>query len=216
MNPVTTETVEQALSWRYATKKFDPTKIIAAPEWSALKASLIKAPSSFGLQPWKFIQVSDRALREKIRASAWNQPQVVDASHLVVLAAKASVGADEINTFISAMAKDRGIPEEALKEYKGMMMGFLVPPPPGFNVEDWATRQVYLALGMLLTSSALLGVDACPMEGFVPPQVDEILGLTSTGYSAKVICALGYRSADDKSATAKKVRYAESELIVVK
>jgi len=208
------QVIERQLLWRYATKQFDPKRRISTENMHTLELTLLNAPSSFGLQPWKFIVVNDQVLREQLIAHTWGQRQVVEASHLIVFAAKRSVGAEEIDVWTKRIAQVREIPEHELSEYKSMMMDFLVPPPVGFNVESWSTHQLYLALGMLLTTAAMLGIDTCPMEGLSSVQYDELLELTTTGYSTKVACALGYRASNDPDAQAKKVRHDPAEVFI--
>ena len=215
MNPksISSSQLLDALRWRYATKAFDPNRKIAADTWSALEESLVLSPSSFGLQPYRFLVISDPATRERLFPHAWGQRQVVDASHFVVFAARTSVTEAEIDTFIAHIAQTRGVTPESLASYRGMMTGMLLTD--GFKplVPHWTARQAYIALGNLLTSAALLGIDACPMEGFVPAEFDKILALPAQGLASVVCCALGYRHADDKYAVAPKVRFPKSELV---
>ena len=215
-NVVGREAVEGALQWRYATKSFDPSKKISASDWAALEQSLLLAPSSFGLQPWHFVVVSDPAVRKQIRSVAWDQSQVEDASHLVVLAARQNVGVVEVDRLIKRISEVRGVAPETLAEYRQMMLGFVEQPKPGFNASEWAARQTYIALGFLLSTAASMGIDACPMEGFIPPKVDQILGLGAKGYSSVVMATLGYRASDDHYAKAKKVRFSKNEVITVR
>jgi nitroreductase len=215
MNPksIPSSQLLDALRWRYATKAFDSNRKIPADTWSTLEDSLVLSPSSFGLQPYRFLVITDRATRERLLPHAWGQRQVVDASHFVVFAAHTRVTEAEIDTFIERIASTRGVTPESLASYRGMMTGMLLSD--GFRplVPHWTARQAYIALGNLLTSAALLGVDACPMEGFVPAEFDQVLGLPAQGLAAVVCCALGYRHADDKYAVAPKVRFPKSELV---
>jgi len=200
-------------NWRYATKQFDATKKIPADIWKAIEQTLVLTPSSYGLQPWKFLVIDDPALRAKLRPVSWNQSQITDASHLVVLAAKTTITAADVDKLINATATTRGMPAAALDGYKGMMIGDLVNGPRSKVIGDWAKRQVYIALGNLMTSVAALGLDTCPIEGFDPSAYDQILDLPSKGLAATVVCPVGYRAATDKYATAPKIRYPLSEII---
>ena len=213
MKPVSNETALRQLQWRYAVKKFDPTKKIPADDWQTLEQSLVLAPSSFGLQPWKFFVVTDPATRAHLPAFTWGQKQVVDASHLVVLAIKRDFGLADVDRHVSRTAEVCGLPLEALAGFKRMMVGSLVPPPPDFCLKTWATHQVYIALGVFMTAAAMLGIDTCPMEGFQPAKYDELLGLPARGYSSVVLCAAGYRAADDKAATMPKVRFRTEDVV---
>lgn len=206
--------IEQQLSWRYATKRFDPTKKISEKDWHTLEESLRLAPSSFGLQPWKFIVVKNPEVRKQLQPLSWNQPQLVEASHLVVIAAKKEVTHTDVDGFLSSISETRGVPVAALQEYGGMMKGFLDALAQQGTCEHWSTRQAYLALGMLLSTAAVLKIDACPLEGINPVAYDEVLNLNQSGYSTKVACALGYRSAEDASASYTKVRYDRAKVML--
>lgn len=207
---ITCEQIEHQLEWRYATKRFNPAKKIADRDWQALEQSLILAPSSFGLQPWHFVTISDPSLRQALREQSWNQPQVVEASHFVVLAAKTSIDQSYVDAFIKRAAAARNVPEASLEGYRGMINGFLsalaAPGAAPQAIESWCTNQLYIALGVLLTSAAMLGIDACPLEGIDRAAYDKALGLPGQGFSTKVAVALGYRADDDALASLSKVR----------
>jgi len=203
------------LRWRYAVKKFDAHRKIPSVTWEALAESLRLSPSSFGLQPWKFFVVESPTLREKIKPVAWNQDQITDASHLVVFCVKKDIGPSDVKRFIATIATTRGVSTESLADYEKRMTNFLTRPPEHFDPNQWATRQVYIALGFFLTSAATLGVDTCPIEGFDPLQVNQILGLDARGYRSVVMAAAGYRAKDDKYAEAPKVRYPLQEILDV-
>lgn len=213
MTTISIDTLLTQLKWRYATKKFDPTRKIPVATWTALEQALVLSPSSYGLQPYRFIVVIDPKLREALKPLAWGQPQVTEASHFVVFARKTTVSEADVTRFVNLTTDSRGIPRGSLQSYQDMMVGDLVKGPRSAWVNEWAARQAYIALGNLLTAAALLGIDACPMEGLDPARYDEVLGLPAKGYSTVCAGALGYRAADDKYATAKKVRYPAEELI---
>lgn len=210
---MTTTELLHALNWRYATKAFDPNRKLTADTWATLQQALVLSASSFGLQPYRFIVVNDPATRAKLLPHAWNQPQVVNASHFIVFAARTAMTEAEIDRFIARIVEVRGVNRDSLADYRQMMAGSLLGDEAKARIPHWAARQCYIALGNLLTSAALLGVDACPMEGFVPAEFDRVLGLPAQGYVAVVCCALGYRSADDKYAAAPKVRFPASDLV---
>jgi nitroreductase len=202
------------LNWRYATKQFDPKRKIGPQDWAALEEALVLTPSSFGLQPWKFVVVTNQDLREKLVAVSWGQRQVADASHLVVFTIKKEIGEPEIDGYLDRISQVRGIPREALASYRDMMVGSIVKGRDEAARKDWATRQVYLALGNFLTSAAMLGIDACPMEGIAAPEYNKILGLEQKGLSTVVVATAGYRAATDKYAELKKVRFPKEEVLV--
>lgn len=199
-----------ALNWRYATKVFDPAKKIPAETWGALEESLILTPSSYGLQPWKFLIVQDAELREQLVAHSWRQRQVADCSHLVVMAVKKTYSLDDLDAFITRMAEVRGGTAEALAGFRKMVAG---TQAQGYMTKEWAKMQAYIALGQFMTSCALLGIDTCPMEGFVPAKYDELLGLEAQGLTTAVLCPAGYRHADDRYASLPKVRFTNADVI---
>lgn len=201
-----------ALNWRYAVKAFDASKKIPEATWNAIRETLALSPSSFGLQPYRFLVVEDPAVRLQLQSHSWNQTQVVDASHYVVLTARTSITEAEIDGFLDRVVETRGIPRESLEGYRGMMYGFLLSPGSDLRIPHWTALQAYVALGNLMTSAALLGVDTCAIEGFAPAEYDQILGLREQGYASVVCCALGYRSAEDKYASAAKVRFPVKDL----
>jgi hypothetical protein len=212
---ITEKQLLDSLNWRYATKTFDALKKIPAATWKALEETLVLSPSSFGLQPYRFLLVTDPALRAKLQPHSWNQTQVVDASHYVVFAARTAMTETEIDRFIDRVVELRGIPRESLEGYRGMMYGSLLSPGSESRIPHWAALQAYIALGNLMTSASLLGVDTCAIEGFAPAEYDALLGLKDQGYASVVCCALGYRSAEDKYAGLAKVRFPNTDLIKI-
>jgi len=202
-----------ALRWRYAAKKFDASKKIPAETWAALEQALVLTPSSFGLQPWKFIVVDDPAIRAKLVAVSWGQTQPVDASHFVVLARRQDLPEAEIDRYLARVAAVTGAPADTLGGLRGMMAGFRQKAQDEGWLNPWADRQVYIALGSFMTCAAALGLDTCPMEGLDPAKYDRILGLAGSGYSTVVACAAGYRAAGDDYATRPKVRYETADVI---
>jgi nitroreductase len=202
----------EQLNWRYATKQFDPTRKINAHDWAALEQALLLSPSSGGLQPWKFLVITNPEMRAKLRPASYGQAQITDASHLVVLAARNDLTEADVDAHIKNITKIQGAPGEALAPLRNMLLGGLVKSQDAAGRAAWARNQTYIALGNLLTSAAVLGIDACPMEGFDRAQYDEILGLKAQGYTASVIATLGYRAATDKYAQAPKVRFSREQV----
>lgn len=213
--PIPEQQLLDALNWRYATKSFDPARKIADPTWKTLEKTLVLSPSSFGLQPYRFLIIKDAVVREQLLPHSWNQRQVVDASHLVVFAARTAFTEAEVDGFLDRIVEVRGVPRESLAPYRGMMAGSLLSPGAETRIPHWSAHQAYIALGNLLTSAALIGIDACPIEGFVAAQYDAILGLKEQGYASVVVAALGFRSAEDKYATIPKVRLTHEQLIKI-
>lgn len=213
MSPIVPGRLTEQLSWRYATKAFDPLRTIDPATWSDLEQSLVLTPSSFGLQPWHFLVLRDRALREELVPHAWGQRQVADCSHFVVFCSRLEVGELEIDRLIQRTAEVRGSSTEALAGFRRMMVGSLVHGAVRPVIGEWAIRQVYIALGNFMTAAAMLGVDTCPMEGFEAGKFDEILGLQARGMTAAVCCAAGYRSPGDRHAGLPKVRFPTADIV---
>jgi len=213
LTPLAPGSLEAALNWRYAVKAFDASRQIEPATWAALESSLVMSPSSYGLQPWKFLVIGAGALRAELRPHSWNQSQITDASHLVVFLAKRTITPADLDRLIDATSTVRGVPAEQLGFYRDLMQKDLLDGPRSQQIERWASNQVYIALGTFMTAAALLGVDTCPIEGFSPAEYDRILGLESSPYRSSVVCAAGYRDSSDKYAGLAKVRYSPAELI---
>ena len=211
--PLNSAQVLEQLNWRYATKKFDPNKKIPDDVWKTLEQSLVLSPSSFGLQPWQFFVIRNPEIRQKLLEPSWGQKPVVDASHLVVFAIKKDIDTAYVDRYVQRMAEVQQTAPENLEGYANMVKGYLKEPPFPLDINKWSAKQVYLALGVFLSCAAMLEVDALPMEGFIPPKYDEILGLDSKGYSAVVQCAVGYRAEDDQHASDPKVRFPTDRVV---
>jgi len=211
--PVSSEVLLQQLQWRYATKKFDSTKKIPAADWQALEETLVLTPSSYGLQPWKFIVITDQATKEKLVPVSWGQRQLADCSHVVVFTIKKDLSAADVDRYLERIAAVRGGTAASLSTFRKMIVSDVIEGPRGKTVNEWAARQVYIALGNFMTSAAMLGIDTCPMEGIEPEKYDAILGLPARGLATMVGCVAGYRAADDKYATIPKVRYPHEAMI---
>ena len=201
-----------ALRWRYATKLFDPAQKIPEEIWEKLEEVLVLTPSSFGLQPWKFLIIHDPALRAKLRPHAAGQPQVTDASHFVVFAMLKNMRKEHVERWVARVAEVRRQTPESLEKYREHIVRGIIDGYRSLQVNNWASNQTFIALGQLLVAAALFKIDACPMEGFDKKAFDEILGLGPQGLSAVVCCALGYRSDDDKYAHLAKVRFARDDV----
>lgn len=200
-----------SLSWRYATKKFDSSRKLDAALYKQLEDALRLSASSFGLQPWKFVIVTDPKIKAQLPAFSWGQTQPEECSHLVVICRIAELTEQYIDKYVSKIATERGVTVESLESYAGMMKGFLQRP---VDKAPWMEKQCYIALGTLLTAAAALGVDACPMEGFDAEAYDRILGLPEKGCHSVVVCPLGYRAADDKYAQLPKVRFDADDVVI--
>lgn len=210
MNPQSPDQILEALNWRYATKVFDPEKKIPEDQWKALEESLVLTPSSFGLQPWEFIVIEDREVREQLVAHSWNQRQVADASHLLVIALRTDVDEGYVDRFVSRVEEVRG--EPGFTGYRDMMVGFIRNLDEE-GIRQWGKLQTYIALGQFMTVAAMMRIDTCPMEGFVASEYDRILGFAERRLTTAVLCPAGYRSEDDKYARLPKVRFESGDVI---
>ena len=198
-------------NWRYATKKFDATKIISVTDLEFLKEAIRLSASSYGLQLYKIFIIENPAIRATLQPASWGQSQIVDASHLFVFAHTLDVQETHIDDYLANIAQTRNISLEAVKGYGDFMKSNLV----GLPLEKkaiWTSKQTYLALGNLLNAAAELKIDVTPIEGFLSDQYNEILGLTAKGYAASVVAAVGYRHEDDATQHLAKVRKSTAEL----
>jgi nitroreductase / dihydropteridine reductase len=202
-----------ALNWRYATKRMNGEKVPAEKLDAILEATRLSA-SSMGLQPYTILVVENEAVKKSLLPAAYNQPQIVEGSHLLVFAAWENVTEEHVNQYINDIINTRGVAPETLDAFKASLMGIVNGRTPEQKYE-WAARQAYIAFGTAITAAAVEQVDATPMEGFNPAAVDEILGLKEKGLRSVTILALGYRDAEkDFMVNQKKVRRAKDELIL--
>lgn len=199
------------LKWRYATKKFDTTKKVSEEDLNTIKEAIRLSPTSYGLQLLKVFVIEDKDTREKLKAAAWNQAQITDASHLLIFTAYSTVGDQDVDDYINIKAEASGANPEDFKGYADFMKN-TISAQSDESTKIWTSKQTYITLGHALIAAAQLGIDACPMEGFDPQQVDEILGLKEKGLTSTVIAAIGYRAEDDSAAKAPKVRKSSKQL----
>jgi nitroreductase len=202
------------LNWRYATKQFDSARKIPAAEWAALEEAIRLAPSSYGVQPWAFIVVNDPEVRKQLREASWGQPQITDASHMVVFAAKKDITEADVDHYMQRIADVRGASVSDLAGFRGMVAGGVLEGKDTAARAVWTSQQAYIPIGVLLTGAALMGLDACPMGGINPAEYNRILGLDAKGLTALAVVTVGYRSAEDKYAALPKVRFPAEEVLV--
>jgi nitroreductase len=214
MPPVPAATVVSQLEWRYATQKFDPAQAIAPADWEALERALVLTPSSFGIQPWAFVVVEDPAIRQQLVAASWGQTQVVEAPKVVVFAARTGLSPEDAERYIRRVLDVRRIAPESLDGFKKSLVRFVSQPREKYDVDAWAVRQVYIALGQFMTAAAMLGIDTCPMEGIAPAKYDEALRLPAKKLRTAVVCCAGYRAKDDPDAALAKVRFERDEVFI--
>lgn len=202
------------LNWRYATKKFDTEKEISQEDLNTLLESIQLSASSYGLQPYEVIVVKDPETREKLKAAAWNQTQITDASYLLVFANLKSVNKSYLDSYLDNIAETRNLSREDLQGMEDMIKNTTLQLPSE-QQETWAAKQAYIALGNLLSAAASMKIDTCPMEGFDAQKFDEILGLENKNLTTAVIAPVGYRSEEDQYQHLTKVRKSKSDLIEI-
>lgn len=193
------------LQWRYATKKMNGMKVSQEKLDYILEAARM-APSSSGLQQYKMIVISDRALLEKIQSIAYNQSQIMDCSHLLVWIAWDGYSDERISTVFNYMMDERGLPHDTMDGYKSVLLNLYGTKGPEWQAHH-AAKQSYISFAMAIAAAAEQKVDATPIEGFIPEKLDELLNLKGSGYKSTVILPLGYREAEnDWLVNMKKVR----------
>lgn len=202
-----------SLNWRYATKSFDSSKKLSDAQLEGLLSAVQLAPSSFGLQPYKVIVVKDQEIKEKLKAVAYGQAQLTDASHIFVFAIEKDFSEKHVDAFTKNIAETRGVAVESLKAYADVMKA-TVRARSAEELDVWNAKQAYIGLGILLETAALNSIDACPMEGFNATKFDEILGLESQNLHAVAIAAVGFRAADDVYQHYTKVRKSKDTLFI--
>ncbi len=200
-------------NWRYATKKFDTIKKVSEKDLATLKEAITLSASSYGLQPYKVIVVENPELRAKLQPASWGQTQIIDASHLIVFANINNIGEPEIDAYFDNLITTRGIPAEAVQGYSDFMKSNVLSLTNEIK-NNWTAKQTYLALGNLLNAAAELKIDVTPMEGFVPEQYNEILGLDKLNLNASLVAAVGYRHDEDATQHYKKVRKSKEDLFI--
>jgi nitroreductase len=204
-----------SLKWRYAVKRMNGNKIPEATMNTILEATKL-APSSFGLTPYNIIVIEDEETRKKLQPHFYNQPQVGESSAMVIFATWNSITEKEVAAYMQEIAEERGVPVESLNDFAGYINGS-IKNLTAEQLQIWAAKQTYIALGFALVAAATEEIDATPMEGFKPDAVDEALGLKELGLHSAVAVTLGYRdAANDYLSGAKKVRRASEKLIIRK
>ncbi|MGB3149750.1 MAG: NAD(P)H-dependent oxidoreductase [Maribacter sp.] len=199
------------LNWRYATKKFDSSRKISKDNLDTLLEAIRLSASSYGLQPYHILVVDNEDLREKLRPVSWGQSQITDASHLIVFTNKTTFDEDLVDNYLDNVSETRGVSKKDLKVYSDFMKSNLMRLSDA-EKELWTAKQVYLAVGNLMTVAAELNIDSCPMEGFEAAQYNKILDLEAKDLNATIVLAVGYRAQEDETQHYAKVRKSTKEL----
>ena len=203
----------ESLNWRYATKKFDANRTLTDVQVDQLLEAGNLAASSYGLQPYKLLVIKNQDLQDQLVAHSYNQRQVADASHVIVIAVRTDVNADYISAFSERVEKTRGLDAGTMNTYRDVMVGTIGK----LSAEDlfqWSAKQTYIVLGTMMAAAAQMEIDTCPMEGFVPAKYDELLDLKSKNLRSVLVLPVGYRAEDDATQHQKKVRLPLDEIVV--
>ena len=203
----------KGMEWRYATKKYDTSKHLSDEQFDNLLTAVQLAPSSYGLQPYRFITVTDAAKLEQISRAAFGQPQITTASKVLVIAVETNISEATVANYIDKAAAARKTERVNLEQREQFVNSRLALLSPEQKI-IWAEKQAFLAIGVLVSAAAEAGIDASPMEGFDPQQVDAILGLSEINLKSSLLFAVGYRSEDDEFAGIPKVRKSRQELFI--
>ena len=209
------QSVIAQLNWRAAIKEYDSSKKLPEETVTLLTETARLAPSSFGIQPYKLIVVSDPQVKQALKEAGFNQPQFESASHVFVFASRTAVTPEDITEYVDRIVATRGGTTADLEAYKAMMLHSTQNMDVAQQAQ-WAARQAYIPLGMMMAVAMQAGIDTSPMEGFDRKAFDAILKLTDTGFSAVVALAAGYRSEADTYATLKKVRKSVADFVVTR
>lgn len=207
------ENIIDQLNWRYATKKFDPTKKLTSEEFTTLLEVLRLSPSSYGLQPYKFLVIENPEIRSQLQLHSWNQSQITEASHLIVFCSFFNLNENLIDEHIQNTAATRSLDIASLEGFRSVLMKNILEMTPE-AAREWSKKQCYIALGQLLGACAQLGIDATPMEGFSPEGYDQVLGLKEKNLEAVLACPVGFRSEADSYQFKEKVRKSNENLFL--
>lgn len=195
----------RALNWRYATKKFDPARILPAEKVDILKRAFNLTATSYGLQPLKLVVIENKKLQAELKKASYNQNQIDTASHVLVICIENEIGKEFIENYFKYVQDIRKTPDDVLHPFRESLIGDFEQKPLD-DIRVWATHQAYLVLGTLLTVCAVEEIDSCPMEGFEAEKYDQILELGKHNLQSVLALPVGYRANDDFFAELKKVR----------
>jgi len=201
------------LQWRYAVKKFDQNKSLTEAQISILKEVFNLTATSYGLQPVKLVVVKNKEIQQRLVAHSWNQQQVVDASHLLVLCVQNELTSEDIESYFNLVKSTRNTSDEIIDPFKSFLKDTMNSKSKE-EIYSWAKNQAYIALGNLMTVAANERIDSCPMEGFTPEKYDEILNLKSHNLTSVLVIPVGFRAEDDYMKDLKKVRRKTSEVVI--
>ena len=201
------------LEWRYATKKFDATKLLSDLQINTLKKAFNLTATSYGLQPIKMVVVHNKKLQQELVKYSWNQQQIAQASHVLVLCIQKNMSNEDIESYFSLVKKIRNTPDKILNPFKEYLKNDM-DTKSEVDLHSWMKNQAYIALGNLMTVAASENIDSCPMEGFIPEKYDALLNLDKHNLKSVLVLPVGFRAEDDFMKDLKKVRKHTSEVII--
>jgi len=202
-----------SLNWRYAVKKFNNEKFLSQEQINLLKEAFNLTATSYGLQPLKLLVIKNKKIQNELVAHSWNQPQVLEASHLLVICIPTNFSKNEVEAYFNLVQEVRNTPIEIIKPFKEFLTAE-IDKKSQEELLSWNKNQAYLALGNLLTVCALEKIDACPMEGFIPEKYDEVLGLHEKNLTSTLVLPVGFRADDDYMKDLKKVRKNTDDVVI--
>lgn len=202
-----------SLNWRYATKKFDSSKKLSSKQLNTLKQAFNLTATSFGLQPVKLVIVENMALKKKLVPLCYYQEQVAQASHVLAICIDKETTSDDINSYFDLEKKIRGTKEEVISKFRSQLLD-MYNNKSKEEIELSSIYQTYIVLGNLMTVCAVEKIDACPMEGFIPEKVDELLKLNEKNLKSVLLLPVGFRAEDDIMSGLKKVRKPLNKTII--
>lgn len=202
-----------SLNWRYAVKKFDETKVVSETKIETIKRAFNLTASSYGLQPFKLVVIKNKELQNQLVAHSWNQKQVAQASHVLVITIPKMYSAEEVKIYFDRVKNVRNTPNDILDPFQKYLTD-VISSKTQEELLAWNRNQAYLTLGNLLTVCAVEEIDSCPMEGFIPEKYDEVLGLAAQNLTSVLVLPIGYRADDDFMKSQKKVRKNLEEIIL--
>ena len=202
-----------SLNWRYAVKKFNNEKFLSQEQINLLKEAFNLTATSYGLQPLKLLVIKNKEIQKELVAHSWNQSQVLEASHLLVICIPTNFSKNEVEAYFNLVQEVRNTPIEIIKPFKEFLTAE-IDKKSQEELLSWNKNQAYLALGNLLTVCALEKIDACPMEGFIPEKYDEVLGLHEKNLTSTLVLPVGFRADDDYMKDLKKVRKNTDDVVI--
>ena len=183
----------KAMDFRHACKIFDKNKIISDEDINYILEAGVKSPSSFGMEAWKFLVITDKKLKAELKPLCWNQEQITSCSHLVIILAGIENLKIESGVPLKRF-KRRKMPKEKLDFYLNLYSSHLKQTlSSDENIYAWSAKQTYIAMANMMSASAMVGIDSCPIEGFEKKNVEKLLKLDTTKYQLSAILPLGYR-----------------------